>query len=98
MSDRNVRIEQRLFGACEGCGLHATLRSIDVRVPARAGRRARGKLPAQAPVPAGWAALIALCGFCWDEMVCDLNAKRRLGLWDDGAPALIGARNVWDGF
>ena len=60
------------FGACQGCGTHATLRTVDVavpRLPARPGKHGR---PA---VPAGFCPLIALCGACWTGVVEELRAK-----------------------
>lgn len=63
---KRARVDRAGFGACQGCGLHATLRTLDVAVralPARGGAYPR---PA---APAGWCPLIALCGMCWTEVV-----------------------------
>lgn len=59
---RKIRVEKRGLNPCDRCGLHATLRSLDVHVPAIPKRR-------YAPAcPEGWAPLIALCGNCWTDV------------------------------
>jgi hypothetical protein len=52
---REVQVSRIGYQACQGCGEHATLRTLDVAVPAIP---KTGKQPA---VPAGWCPLIALC-------------------------------------
>lgn len=66
---RRIRVAKHELAPCDCCGLHATLRSLDVHVPAIAARPRGGKfLPARAAVPEGWAPLIALCGNCWTDV------------------------------
>jgi len=57
------------FGSCQGCGLHSTLRTLDVAVAALPARKN------DEAVPAGWCPLIALCGMCWDLAVAMLREK-----------------------
>jgi hypothetical protein len=60
---REIRVSGIGFEACERCGLHAMLRTLDVSVPKLSARKGR------AEVPAGWCPLIALCGICWTDAV-----------------------------
>lgn len=78
----NVQIAKQGFGACQGCGLHATLRSVDVAVPALAASKRRNFVGA----PAGWAPLVALCGHCWDALREQLDACATPGLPEVGGP------------
>lgn len=60
---REVRISRIGLQPCERCGVHATLRTLDVsvpRIPARKG---------SAEISPGWCPLIALCGMCWTDIV-----------------------------
>lgn len=68
MPPRKIRVAKHGAQACQSCGTVATLRSLDVAVPARAARR---DSPA---MPAGWAPLIALCGICWTDVRTMLRA------------------------
>ena len=70
---REVRVSKHGLQACERCGLYATLRTLDVAVPALP---ARGKgMFKQPAVPAGWCPLIALCGQCWTDVVAMLREQ-----------------------
>jgi hypothetical protein len=61
------------FAACQGCGIHATLRTLDVRTKAIAECRIGGFK--RRAIPAGWCPLIALCGMCWTEVRSMLRDK-----------------------
>ena len=69
-----VRVSKVELQACERCGLHATLRTLDISVAARPARETRWgeKVPA---MPAGWCPLVALCGQCWTDVVTMLREK-----------------------
>ena len=59
---RTLRVSKLGLQPCERCGLHATLRTLDVAVPKAGYAR-------DPDAPVGWAPLIALCGQCWTDIV-----------------------------
>lgn len=73
---RGLRVTARGPGICDRCGLHATMRSLDVAVPAIPERRSQLRDGHTMPgAPAGWCPLIALCGMCWTDVRDMLRAK-----------------------
>jgi len=70
-----IRAAKVGFLPCQRCGLHATLRSLDIAVPALPARKATRGLPGQPAAPAGWCPLIALCGLCWTDAISMLRAE-----------------------
>jgi hypothetical protein len=60
-----LHVSKAGFRTCEGCGTGATLRTLDVAVPARPARKGKFGQPA---IPASFCPLIALCGMCWTDV------------------------------